>query len=48
MIRAADMIEAYPKTITSDRQLLAGCIEACADCTQACTACADACLSEGR
>jgi len=46
MTHATDMIEAYPKDINNDRELLARCIEACVDCAQACTACADACLSE--
>jgi len=30
----------------SAREVIAGCIAACADCAAACTLCADACLSE--
>ena len=41
-----EMIETYPASINTDRELLAECIAACAECAQTCTACADACLSE--
>ena len=40
------MLDAYPRAITIDRDLLVECIAACSDCAQACTHCADACLSE--
>jgi Domain of Unknown Function (DUF326) len=43
---ASDMVKAYPAEINLDRELLAGCVDACIACAQACTACADACLSE--
>lgn len=46
MNQAAAIIEAYPKPINNDRELLARCIEACIGCAQTCTACANACLSE--
>jgi hypothetical protein len=40
------MLDTYPRDFNVDRQLLVGCIEACADCAEACTQCADDCLSE--
>lgn len=40
------MLETHPWEGHVDRQVLAGCIEACFECAQSCTACADACLSE--
>ena len=41
------MLETYPKDLGGiDKDMLAGCIQACIECAQACTACADACLSE--
>src|SRR5437764_15213039 len=40
------MLEAHPRAITLDRDLLLRCIEACADCAAACTSCADADLGE--
>jgi uncharacterized membrane protein len=45
-MRATEMLQTYPKTMSLDRDLLAGAIEAIVGCSQACTACADACLSE--
>jgi hypothetical protein len=43
---ARHMLDTYPREFNVDRQLLVGCIEACADCAEACTQCADDCLSE--
>ena len=43
---ARRMLDAHPRDLDLDRDLLVRCIEACADCAQACTQCADACLSE--
>ena len=43
---ARHMLDAYPREISVDRELLVRCIEACSDCAEACTQCADDCLSE--
>ena len=41
-----EMLEAHPRSITLDRDLLLRCIDECADCASACTSCADADLGE--
>jgi Domain of Unknown Function (DUF326) len=46
MTYAKRMLEAYPRDVKLDADVLSRCIEACFDCAQACTACADACLGE--
>jgi hypothetical protein len=43
---ARQMLDAYPREFTVDRDLLVPCIEACYDCADSCTQCADACLAE--
>ena len=46
MAYAQPMLETHPWPGNVDRDVLAGCIEACFECAQSCTSCADACLSE--
>ena len=43
---AKPMLDTHPWPGHVDRDVLAGCIEACVECAQACVSCADACLSE--
>ena len=43
---ARQMLEAYPRELDVDRDLLVGCIESCSDCAESCTQCADDCLGE--
>jgi hypothetical protein len=45
-VLTAEMINAYPREMNLDRELVTRCVEACFECAQTCTACADACLSE--
>jgi hypothetical protein len=43
---ARQILDAYPREVALDRDLLVRCIEACYDCADSCTQCADACLAE--
>jgi len=43
---ASQMLGAYPREVTLDRNLLIRCIEACCHCAESCTQCADGCLAE--
>ena len=43
---ARQILDAYPREVDLDRDLLVRCIEACYDCADSCTQCADACLAE--
>jgi len=46
MAYARPLLEAYPRELGVDVDVLSRCIEACYECSQACTACADADLGE--
>jgi hypothetical protein len=46
MTVARPMLDAFPRTLSLDVDLLGRTIDALGDCAQACTACADACLAE--
>jgi hypothetical protein len=46
MTTTQQMLDAYPKTISLDRKILAATIDTLTDCAETCTQCADACLSE--
>jgi hypothetical protein len=43
---ARQILDAYPREVDLDRDLLVRCIEDCYDCADSCTQCADACLAE--
>lgn len=46
MSYARQLLDSYPRTVTTDADVLAATIDALNDCAQACTACADGDLSE--
>ena len=46
MTVTGQMLDANPRALKLDRDLLVACIEACSDCAESCTQCADDCLAE--
>ena len=41
-----ELIKTHPHPTSTDREVLARCIDDCFDCAATCTGCADACLGE--